>query len=57
MKIKEFVKKNKVTIGIIATAVASFYVGRDVGVRGTCSTISKHLTDQELDDLIEALEK
>lgn len=57
MKIKEFVKKHKVTIGIIATAVASFYVGRDVGVRGTCSLIRKHLTEQELVDLIKTLEK
>lgn len=57
MKIKQFVKKNKVTIGIIATAVASFCVGRDLGVRGTCGVIRKHLTEQELDDLIKTLEK
>ena len=57
MKIKEFVKKNKVTIGIIAIAVASFYVGRDVGVRGTCSLIREHLTEQELVDLIKTLKE
>ena len=57
MKIKEFVKKHKAIIGTIIIAVTSFYVGIDVGCKNTCKTIREHLTDQELEDLINTLEK
>lgn len=57
MKIKEFVKKNKTIIATVAIAITSFYIGIDVGCRNTCKTISKNLTEQELDDLIKTLEK
>lgn len=57
MKIKEFVKKRKAIIGTIIIAVTSFYIGIDVGCRNTCKTIREHLTDQELEDLINILEK
>lgn len=57
MKIKEFVKKNKAIIGTIVVAVTTFYIGIDVGCKNTCKTISNHLTEQELDDLIKILEK
>ncbi len=58
MKFKEFVKKNdKAIIGTIVIAVTSFYIGINVGCKNTCKTISNHLTEQELDDLIKALEK
>ena len=57
MKIKEFVKKNKAIIGTIVIAATTFYIGIDVGCKNTCKTISKYLTDQELEDLINALEK
>lgn len=57
MKIKEFVKKFKLIIVMIIVAVTSFYIETNMGTRGGYEIISASLTEQELDDLIQTLEK